>query len=496
MSSATLIQNRWAIGAEIFPDIEAESRQRAALLIGRTLLQSSVKVETIGASAEEHVTDHIKIKTLHSSLIGARDGIVEDDKLVDANIGTEVAERLFAAGHETNVELEVDEDNELVQNGIKLTDVSLNTMRYANHEGIMQDRSRSELNNGFFFNALHQNNILDESVAVVFSHTPTDEKVKDDYNFFENDALSIQLIKKLADGKYVIQTAFVAGKTHPEGERHDLAAVKQLALENGVDVMSEDTETMLSQVMIIPTDRVPLGVTSIVEQYDKAAGGTFYGEAKPQCDYEAYSTECKSRDFKVITSRIKKMLLQEAPGFMVPSDAVERLDYWSRKYCLEQALVDETIDSTAFGTIASGHLQDARIQYAQGNMFEANRIFKLAQKTDASGSCPFKKAVNKDGDINDIFGGENISENSDDETESSGEKKMTCPYCEEDTTGDPCGPITCKNCTASTTCSQSENEQRAKEYKLEQIRKQRESRARSLIKKSKETKNEQFAVAA
>lgn len=66
MYSGTLVQNRWAIGAELFPDLEIEARHRSAQLLGHTVLRSSVHVEKIADSAP--------VKTLQSSLIGARIG--------------------------------------------------------------------------------------------------------------------------------------------------------------------------------------------------------------------------------------------------------------------------------------------------------------------------------------------------------------------------------------------------------------------------------------
>ena len=168
-------------------------------------------------------------------------------------------------------------------------------------------------------------------------------------------------------------------------------------------------------------------------------------------------------------------------------DAVIRLDELSGKYGVKYAVENDDVDEAVFGETAAPLIQTARLHYAQGNVDAANNYTMMAQENEDSSSCPFKKAMNS---IEGIDGLDNTEQGNND-SEASGERKMTCPFCKEETKGDPCADsITCTKCSASTKCSQQENERRAQKYK------DKKAQEEKITKHNMVVKNERLAKTA
>ena len=479
-----LVSEGWLTVEQHLPEIQQEAKKRTAELLGGIALRD-VSVNFVTESIEQDNSNPTTLMALtHAAALGDTEAI----KSVDNNVATDVAERLFKAGHQTEIFFDYNQaTGSLEQNGIALNNISLNTLNHSYFEGVMKQRTESELHNTSVFEELAKTGILEEYNAVVFSHTPEDESVKDEYGFFKDtDTLSIQVLSQITQDKYSLESAFVAGKTTPDGERFDLENVSSVLASHNIEIDKINPERLLQYVVLIPKEDMQLGVASIVEEYDNVSG-TFYGQAVERKDYEKYAQECSERDFSEITEKITNQLIAEAHTFKRPMDAVIRLDELSGKYGVKYAVENDDVNEAVFGETAAPLIQTARLHYAQGNVDAANNYTMMAQENEDSSSCPFKKAMNS---IEGIDGLDNTEQGNND-SEASGERKMTCPFCKEETKGDPCADsITCTKCSASTKCSQQENERRAQKYK------DKKAQEEKITKHNMVVKNERLAKTA
>jgi hypothetical protein len=231
-----------------------------------------------------------------------------------------------------------------------------------------------------------------------------------------------------------------------------------VAQERGLVINADDGTDMISQVMLIPKGDIQ-GVEDVVRWYDDALGGTFYGQDKPRQDYRAYAAECLKRNesFNDIVEAITGQLIREAHSFKTPMDALHRLDDLSARHCLREAAMDESIDTTVFGSAAAAHVADMRFFIGRGDVRRAEMAYNKAVEADTSGSCPFiKRKTGKanDADTDDLDRlGLNLSDAeeaaADDEEGSDGKKKMKCPFCKYTEYDDPCAKtLSCGDCRA------------------------------------------------
>lgn len=397
--------------------------------------------------------------TLLGDVCEASRGNKQALRRVHTNVRTDVAERLFKAGHQTSVQLERTPGG-FEQDGLPLTAVHHNTLEHMPLNDIMRARTQSELGNIFLFEELDDAGIFETHDAVVFSATPTDAETRQDYNFFtDTDSLSIQYLKKTGDTSFVMETAMVAGKTAPDAQRHDLRAVRQMLHDAGMHDTYFSENQALRFVMLVR--KTPgSGVHTIVERYDDIVGGTFYGEYKPRQDYGEYRKVCenRSKDFDSIVSNVVHDLIAEASTLTNAYEAIERLDELSDKYCVNAAIERGDIDEKVFGKAAAEYIRRARIHKQNGDYVQLEQALQNAVATSESSSCPFK-LIGKQEDEDSKKAGAL-------EELLSGKKSMTCPFCKERTTGDPCAAaIECTKCSASTKLSAAENQRRAKAYR-------------------------------
>ncbi len=438
--------------AVAFPELLASANQETVRELGGLALGETCEIIPVETKSADSST---MLSALHQARFGDKAAI----ETIKVNVQTDVAERLYKAGHVTEVVLSYGEQG-ISQNNRKLRDIHKNTLRHMELNDVMKQRTELEFRNAVLFEELEAAAVLDEYDAVVFSMTPHDQETRTDYRFFTStDSVSIQYLKK-TNQKLVLETAMVAGKKHANTLRHDSAVIGTILAGAGVDDTAISDNESLNHVLLVPKTQFN-GIDEVVELYDDLAGGTFYGQLKERQDYKEYRKVSRQREafFDQIVESVVEDLLAEAHNFQRPIDVIERLDKLSDKYCVLAAIGQEDIDLAVFGVTAAAHIKEARGFAAAGDMGGAERSLAKAHEVSTSSSCPTK-----------LVGALQSSSESGNSTTaaevSSGKKKMTCPFCKERITGDPCGSeINCTKCSASTKHSSSENRKRARIYK-------------------------------
>ena len=443
------LQNEWLRTDVVYEYAERRARLLAAGFVGSL----AVGAETV----LEPLQQDTNTSTLLYAVQMASLGDTLSERMLETNVTTDIAERLFKAGHQTEVELQY-YSSALYQNGRKLTDVLANTFKYATLNSIMYRRSMHDITNGFLFNDLISEGILETHHVLVFSQATKDLATSKDYNFYKaTDTCSVQMLLS-KNNKIYLQTALVAGKKSASATRHDSEAIMAVAKQNGTQMNITDVDDTARTVLLVPKANIN-GIEDIVAQYDKAAGDTFYGQDVHQQNYQQYASECYKRDFSQITSAVKAQLLAEAHLFTSAIEVIERLDYLSERLSVQQSVQDKTILSDVFGPLAARHIEDARKYLEIGDTARAQVAMRKAQDSADSSSCPLFKR-----------NGQAEGQNSDNKVSKS--KFMNCPHCKARVYDDPCATfLKCWDCKASALFGQS-------------------------FKGNKKTKNEQFLLAA
>lgn len=426
----------WLLAEQAFPELEAQAGLDAVHFLGGLAVRGETG-ETIASRTPNN-----------SSLMAAAQlaaiGDEQSRKVVSTNVITDVCERLFKAAHQTTVHMEM-VNGQLQQDGRKVTDIHRNTLEHTVLIEEMMRRTKYELNNALLFERLHAAGVLQQYDAIVMSPSSTTMTLqqKRDYGLFiDTESCSIQHLRAEGDA-LTLETAFVAGKRTPTAERHDLAAIRTMTAERGIELAANDGSEVLQHVLLIPKDETT-GVADVVKWYDDAAGGTFYGQEAPRQDYHQYAVKCeeRARDFDGIVQSIVNQVIAEAHTFRTPLEAIMRLDELSEEYTVQRAVQDVSIDAAVFGETAAMHIQEARFFMERGEFARAEESLSMAQQTAESSSCPLFKGSESGGDSDDSSGSS---------TEGESEKKWgNCPYCNAKVFVDPCAKkISCYDCTAT-----------------------------------------------
>ncbi|MBP7807131.1 hypothetical protein KA047_01400 [Candidatus Saccharibacteria bacterium] len=425
----------WLRADVVFPELAERSRQQCAEQLGTLVMSDCVEVA--------YLAEDLEPTTLQASIQLAAQGDVASRELVKSNVSTDMYERLFKIG-KTRTRLDV-ANHRLEQHGRAVSDIQLNTFRHTYLDETMQRRSRAELTNILLFEQLIPTGVFETHYALVWSPATEDQQTKEEFGFYQDtESCSVQLLE-VKGNEATLETALVAGKADADSPRHDLEAIHAIAHQNGIMLNEHNADGMLQYVMLVPKTAAPHGMDSIVEMYDTAVGGTFYGEAKPTQDYVVYGQECLDRaeSFDGIVEIITNQLLSEAAAFATPIEAIMRLDELSQWYGVKRAVNDTSIDAAVFGQQSALHINEARLAHEQGDKAAVDRATRSAQATADSSSCPlaksmFEKAQQTDDDTNNEDG------------EATGKRKwMKCPHCDAKVFDDPCARVlACWDCHA------------------------------------------------
>ncbi len=451
------------IRADVYvPELERQAKERAALLVGELALSSVLEVDFV--PEDQPTSARPAGTTLRDNVCLAKKGDQDASEILDLCIDTEIAERLFVAGHHTRIPLQYGTQG-FEQKGVSLERVSLNTVEHVDLNDVMYGRVvHGELKNSALFNLMKSHGVLDDYDAVVWSTATADAETASEFNFSQEAAtMTVQMLYG-QDTDYTLETALVSGKTSPDSERHDMSALNRLANKNGIDISGEDEDSMVQVVWLIPKGSLQHGLASLIEQYDDEAGGTFYGQAEERVDYGEHVVACYGREFGSIKAHIKQQLFAEIESIETPLDVVLRLDQLSRKYCVEAAVLDDRIDERVFGEKAAPYIRQARAEIAEGNYGAAEASITLAKENETSNSCPISlkaKSYGEEGE-DDFSGGSGEDEG--------GEREMTCPFCKEKVKGDPCASsITCSECRSNSQDDELTNVLKAAAYHREKM---------------------------
>lgn len=431
---------RWLLAHEAYPEVIAESRQR----LGGVALSQHVEVRPIVETAANPTT---LLANIQSAARGDKDAY----QSVLTNIETDMAERLYKSGHQTKVQLQI-EDGVLSQSGNVLADIQMNALRYTELNEVMRARTKQELENVYTFEGLLKAGVLDTHNAVVFSLCPQDEQTVEQYHFYKDTAsCSVQLLEKTGDNEATLQTALVAGKSTPTSPRHDQRAVEQLVQRYGDDALQlADENESLRAIMLVPKTDMPSGVLDMVRRYDEAVGsGVFYGKQADASadDYESHRAECarKAKYLSKLARQVADQLMAEAGQLDNPMAALKRLNDLNEELLVlqaAQAFNDTTldIDENVFGKESAGHIRIARERILSGDTAGGGSALQQAIKTADSSSCPMNFSSNDD---------ESEASQSSLSSSISERKYMRCPFCGAGQFGDPCARmLQCHSCSA------------------------------------------------
>ncbi len=394
----------------------------------------------LAVNACVETSEQINDSTMLSVVQGAKLGDPAKLRMMKTNIGTDIAERMFKIGL-SEVALEF-RQGRLLQEKQPLRDISANSLRYSVANPEMTRRFLYDNQHVFVVEALQPTGILDTHDAIVYSTTPTNMSAKEkaDYGLYvDTESCAIQRFS-LSGEKAVLETAFVAGKPTPTSERQDIAIIRQLAEQSGVILPTNDGTDMLQYMVLVPKSDIPNGLIDIIKRYD-AISGTFFGEAKPRRDYDAYAVECKTRTkvFAGVIEQIMNQMLAEAHLYKTPLEVVMRLDELSEHFCVKFAANHREVNTAVFGKTSALHLEEYRFFMDRGDTTRADESLIKAQATAKSGSCPLFKSGSSESDTNS---GTNVQE-------SKGKKMMNCPFCKARVYDDPCAKIlSCWDCKA------------------------------------------------
>ncbi|MCA9333240.1 hypothetical protein KC960_04735 [Candidatus Saccharibacteria bacterium] len=374
----TLDHNQWFRADQLYPEMVKQANEITAEFVGSVALEGIVSVDF---TQEE--------TTLLDALRKAKSGDLQAREVVRMSVVTDLAERMYKSKNHTRVNLDF-KDGRLTQNGRSNTEVLGNTFRHTNLNEIMYRRAFAEQSNAFLFDRFVQSGITDEFDVLVASATTNDLTTKKRYNFFtKTDTMSLQLLS-VSGSQATLDTAFVAGKVASDAKRHDLLAIQKLADNHGVDLLDVSEDDLVQYVILVPKGSLPNGIASIVEEYDVAAGGTFYGEAEPQQDYKSFMDMCLRRNFDDFAEGIVSQLIDEVDKFKDAIEPLKRLGKLAGKTAVLYAVTNIEIDTDIFGEEASQFLKLARVALSNGDLEGFELMLDGAMLTERSNSCPLE----------------------------------------------------------------------------------------------------------
>src|SRR3990167_5623511 len=404
---------------EVVPEMAEDEliRHRAAKFIGACSVGQEIDFQPKAN----------QVDSLYDAVHKAAEGDPQGRGMLDASASTDVIERTIKAGHVMQVEMFVDEDGDIRQQGKNKETIQANSLRYASDIHQMRERTKHETTNAFRIKQLNKQNKLDDYFFVVFSRVADNmtHHQMTEAGFF-TDTMSTAIQATTAKGcKLITETAFVAGVKNPGEERHDAETLAAVGDELGTDFHGLNDAESIDQALLIHKSVMPNGTIDLVKLWDKP-NGTFFGQDQPVEDYLFYLDKCHEREsqLKPKVDSIVEQLISEAPRINNEVQAINRLSKISEQHMVEQAVFDDEINPRVFGLESAGYIIEARVQFAQGNSVAAFNATSRAKDTATSSCCP--SGLKNSNGLEDPFLQDNVSENRDIEFVS-----KECPICHE-----------------------------------------------------------------
>jgi hypothetical protein len=387
MESRALVREAPVVISEL-PEDE-RTRRRAAAFIGACTVGGECTVEF----SAERVNPN---ESLYDAIQKAKEGDNTARKMVKINAKTDVIERTIKSGHITKVDLHVDAAGIIQQHGQSMESVQANSLRFAANNPQMRARIEAETTNSFRLKQLYETGELEDASFVVFScaaDNMSETKMKE-VGFF-TDTLSCAIQVTTANGSGLsVESAFVAGVKQPgmrdSGQRVDVETVISIGEKLGVDFSGMTATEILATPILVPNWMIKNGVLDIVQMWDKHHGDTFFGEARPKQNYEAYRQKCLEREqmLQPKVDLITEELINSADVIHDRVSAVQYLNRLSSKHMIEQAIFDTEINPKVFGAVSAVQIHEARRHIELGNLERGLELTVQAIENDQSSSCP------------------------------------------------------------------------------------------------------------
>lgn len=368
------------------------NRQRAMRLIRAAGQLALYQAEAPAGLGNEAADEAEAYPSLMHAIHAAAAGDERARKVLHANVATDVAERTIKAGHIVSVDLETTPQGKIIQYGQTMESVHVNALAYAARSTVMRQRAEAETRNGTRIEDLHRRGLLQDYCFVVFSRYPDDMSDADAAKagfFADTKSCAIQVTS--ANGTSLsMESAFVAGVPQLDGERHDGKAIEVLADKLDISYEGLTATQILDAPLLVHKSLLPNGVVDLVGMYDGAAGGLFFGQAKPKQDYAAHTEICRQRqlEFEPAVSRIVDELIAMSADIRTPVQAVEAVNALSQREMVDLAIQDSRIDPRVFGVRSAAHIEEARAFLQQGELEKFEDARQNAQDTAESFSCP------------------------------------------------------------------------------------------------------------
>ncbi len=305
------------------------------------------------------------------------------------NVEKEIPERLLKVGLVSETFMEHEPGLGIVQDGRPIAEIYANSLRFARLQGEMLQRGSIEHKNAGVINQLADAGVLDEHDVLIMSLASTKKEVIERYGISEKYmAASLQLVSK-DENEVICDTALVAGKKNPEAERDDIAAVIELARRHGIDIDTTNPAELLDIVILIPKGELSNGIAGVVEELDEIRGGTFYGqEGVAREDYARHAEQQRALKFEDIVDAITDILIQEAPTFKHPMQAVKRLGQLADYFTVQYSIENDNIDIDIFGPTSAKLIAKARKAFKEGDEMGVIELTSLAHDSSTNSSCP------------------------------------------------------------------------------------------------------------
>lgn len=354
-------------------------RQRTAKFIGAALVGAGGLAEVCPIEAP--------IESLHDAMRLAAEGDLTGRQMVETNVGTDVIERTIKTGHVMNkTPLIISPDGKLLQHGQTMDSIQANSLRLAANHPVMRSRTEAEARNAFRIEQAYRQSQFEDYSFVVLSRA---ENLPEFGFFTETMSVSIQVTSQHGDG-LALESAFVSGIASDGEQPHDAATIARLGQLLGVDFANKTPAELIDTPLMVHNSLLPNGAIDLVQMYDQAAGGTFFGENRLVQDYQDYLAYCHQREqaFAPQVAQITDELIALTDQVDSRLTAVRLLHDISEKHMVRQAIADRSIDARVFGQVSSGFIEQARRALETGD-FEAVRDYAAsAEATAESSSCP------------------------------------------------------------------------------------------------------------
>jgi hypothetical protein len=407
-------------------ETEWQARERAEAIrqrAGATALAFEV--------AEKPEKSYSKYATMLDALRGAAEGAKDGVDLALTNVQTDMTERLMKAGGETQITLNVAEDDAIYQYGQDMEMVQENSYRWAASSNIMYLRTNAEGRNGQRLKNTNRDGYLQDNYYVTASlcddTAESDAELQDRGFFAKTKSASLQFTTNDEHGNLIMNTVFVAGIKDEQSPRHDHQAIADVVfmLSGGaINWYGKSALEILDTPLLIPKKLLPNGSIDFVKMYDEYAGGTFYGKDQPAQDYAAYRAQNNEfmRQYENLSRSIVQRLIAEASTFADPEEASARLGKLVGEAMAKRAVEDVRIDPHVFGPAAAQDIMLGRYEMQMGNHQAAQRFANSAASKERSVGCPSAEKARRTREDNPQGG---AGSNESDEEDGVGESKLT-----------------------------------------------------------------------